>query len=161
MCVCVKFGGSRTVCVCVPKDIMAMASVDGVVAERPEAIYIGTDEKLRKGADYVWRYELMWVGDERIYVCWMPPSTSFQGDMMFIVSEKIDDKIWHVAYEGRAVEQELEERSPVFRTLEPFWEAGEHDWETNAAGSRVSYKAAWVEPQWKANGWRARTVRAG
>ena len=62
-------------------------------------------------------------------------------------------RVFYVAYEGRVVNGELEQRAAVFRTAAPFWEVGDHVWETNALTSRSSYEEEWQEPQWQASGW--------
>ena len=136
-------------------SILGMAASTEIVAldGRPATIYIGTAARMRKGVAHVWRYDLVHVGADRFYVCQTPPSTTFPGDVMFIVQEQVGGQTWYVAYEGRVVDGLLEQRSAVFRTLQPFWEAGNHEWEVNGAQSRESYEAAWVEPQWQASGW--------
>ena len=106
----------------------------------------------------VWRYQLTSVGDQRIYVCSEPPSTTHgNGDVMFIVPELEGERVFHVAYEGRVVNGELEQRAAVFRTEAAFWEVGDHVWETNRLASRASYEDPWQEPQWEASGWTVRT----
>ena len=52
-----------------------------------------------RGAVHVWRYELSWAGDQRIYVCHAPPSTTYHGDIMFIVPGEIAGQVWHMASE--------------------------------------------------------------
>ena len=59
---------------------------------------------------------------------------------MFIVPELDGEKVFHVAYEGRVVNGELEQRAAVFRTEAAFWEVGDHVWETNRLASRASYE---------------------
>ena len=134
-------------------------SITGLVvaSERPETIFIGTRSRFRKGAGHVWRYELSSVGSQRIYVCLQPPSTTHANDVMFIVPQVEGDRVFYVAYEGRGVNGELEQRAAVFRTAAPFWEVGDHVWETNALTSRSSYEEEWQEPQWQASGWTVRT----
>ena len=128
-----------------------------VATERPETIFIGTENRFRKGAGHVWRYQLSSVGDQRVYVCLQPPSTAHAGDVMFIVPQLEGERVFHVAYEGRVVNGELEQRAAVFRTAAAFWEVGDHVWETNRLRSRASYEEAWQEPQWEASGWTVRT----
>ena len=104
-----------------------------VVVERPETIFIGTANQVAKGVEHVWRYKLIPVGAERMYVCMEPPSTTHAGDLMFIMEEVMEGNKWYVAYEGRPVpnaegEQELEKRAAVFRTSASFWEDGVHEW---------------------------------
>ena len=103
----------------------------------------------------MWRYELSSVGSQRIYVCLQPPGTTHTGDVMFIVPQVEGDRVFYVAYEGRVVNGELEQRAAVFRTAAPFWEVGDHVWETNALTSRSSYEEEWQEPQWQAPQWQA------
>ena len=43
-----------------------------VVVERPETIFIGTANQVAKGVEHVWRYKLIPVGAERMYVCMEP-----------------------------------------------------------------------------------------
>ena len=69
----------------------------------PATVLIGTASRFARGAAHVWRYVLTTVGPERIYVCMEPPSTTHAGDWMFIAPEVVDGRLWHVAYEGRAV----------------------------------------------------------
>lgn len=109
-------------------------SITGLVvaSERPDTIFIGTRSRFRKGAGHVWRYQLSSVGSQRIYVCLQPPSTTHANDVMFIVPQLEGDRVFYVAYEGRVVNGELEQRAAVFRTAAPFWEVGDHVWETNA-----------------------------
>eukprot|EP00438_Fugacium_kawagutii_P007269 Skav211174 [mRNA] locus=scaffold1363:257676:258071:- [translate_table: standard] len=123
----------------------------------PETIFIGTLSDFMHGADHVWRYQLKWVGDQKIYMCLEPPSTTRAGDIMYIVRHLEGEKVFHVAYEGRDVDGVLEARAAVFRTEAVFWEVGEHVWETNALTSRVSYDDLWQHPQWEASGLRVRT----
>ena len=124
----------------------------------PDEIFIGARRRFASGASAVWRYKLTSVGDQRIYVCSEPPSTTHgNGDVMFIVPEPEGEKVFHVAYEGRVVNGELEQRAPVFRAEAAFWEVGDHVWETNRLESRANYEDPWQEPQWEASGW---TVRA-
>ena len=125
-------------------------SITGLVvaSERPDTIFIGTRSRFRKGAGHVWRYQLSSVGSQRIYVCLQPPSTTHANDVMFIVPQLEGDRVFYVAYEGRVVNGELEQRAAVFRTAAPFWEVGDHVWETNALTSRSSYEEEWQEPQW-------------
>ena len=72
---------------------------------------------------------------------------------MFIVPQLEGERVFYVAYEGRAVNGELEQRAAVFRTEATFWEVGDHVWETNALTSRASYEDPWQEPQWVVSGW--------
>ena len=135
---------------------MALVSVPlHVATERPETIYIGTRSRFTTGE--VWRYQLSHVGEQRIYVCLEPPSTTHPGDAVFIVPELDGDRVVHVVYEGRVVNGELEQRAAVFRTEAAFWEVGDHIWETNGLTSRASYEDPWQEPQWVASGWSVRT----
>ena len=39
-----------------------------VASERPDTIFIGTRSRFAKGAGHVWRYQLSYVGAQRIYV---------------------------------------------------------------------------------------------
>ena len=138
-----------------PADISAL---DGVMtADRPPMIFIGTAARMRRGVDHVWQYELVAVGSSRMYVCRQPSETTFRGDLMFIVPEQSGDDIWFVAYEGREVDGQLEQRQPVFRTRSNFWEVGDHEWEVNEATHRGSYAMDWVEPQWRSSGWNVCT----
>ena len=128
-----------------------------LVVERPATIYSGTSGRFEKGVGHVWRYVLTTVGAERIYVCTDPPSTTHDGDVMFIVSENVNGTLWHVAYEGRAVTneegmQELEQRAAVFRTLASFWDVGVHEWQTNSVRSRATYAEEVQEAQWQEAG---------
>ena len=67
-----------------PADVTTLALVPAV----PDEIFIGTRRRFASGATSVWRYKLTSVGDQRIYVCSEPPSTSHgNGDVMFIVPE--------------------------------------------------------------------------
>jgi len=141
---------------------LALAAMSEPVMERPAAILIGTASRFARGAAHVWRYVLTTVGSHRVYVCMEPPSTTHAGDWMFIVPEILDGKLWHVAYEGRAVtnsqgEQELEQRAPVFRTAASFWEVGTYEWQTNAVRSRATYTEEWQEAQWEASGFMVDT----
>ena len=124
-----------------------------VATERPEVIFIGTRSRFAKGAGHVWRYQLTYVGDQRIYLCLEPPSTTHANDVMFIVPQLEGERVFYVAYEGRAVNGELEQRAAVFRTEAAFWEVGDHVWETNVLTSRASYEDPWQEPQWVASCW--------
>ena len=65
--------------------------------------------------------------------------------------------LFHVAYEGRVVSDELEQCAAVFRTSARFWEVGDHEQETGDVPSRASYEDEWAEPQWQASGWGVRT----
>ena len=103
-----------------------------VAAERPETIFIGTRSQFAKGAGHVWRYQLTDVGARRIYLCLQPPKTTYENDVMFIVPELEGETVFYVAYEGRVVNAELEQRAAVFRTSASFWEVGDHVWETNS-----------------------------
>ena len=134
-----------------------LAAMAEVVVERPETIFIGTANRFAKGVEHVWRYKLIFVGAERMYVCMEPPSTTHAGDSMFIMEEVVEGNKWYVAYEGRPVsnaegEQELEKRAAVFRTSASFWEDGVHEWETNDVRSRATYTEVVEEPQWQASG---------
>ena len=135
-----------------------LAAMAEVVVERPETIFIGTANQVAKGVEHVWRYKLIPVGAERMYVCMEPPSTTHAGDLMFIMEEVVEEgNKWYVAYEGRPVpnaegEQELEKRAAVFRTSASFWEDGVHEWETNDVRSRATYTEEVKEPQWQASG---------
>ena len=118
------------------------------VDARPETIYIGTVARMRKGAAHVWRYDLTVVGGEHIYVCRNPPSTTYRGDIIFIVEEEdLDGQKWFVVYEGREVDGQLWERSAVSRTSSAFWEVGDHVWETNDVESRASYDVDDANPE--------------
>lgn len=75
---------------------------------------------------------------------------------MFTVPQMDDGTLFHVAYEGRVVNDELEPRAAVFRTSARFWEVGDHERETGDVPSRASYEDEWVEPQWQASGWGVR-----
>ena len=66
---------------------VGLAAMSGIVVERPATIFIGTASRCAKGAAHVWRYTLTTVGTERIYVCVEPPSTTHDGDCMFIAPE--------------------------------------------------------------------------
>ena len=139
-----------------------LAAMAEVVVARPATVLIGTASRFARGAAHVWRYVLTTVGPERIYVCMEPPSTTHAGDWMFIVPEVVDGRLWHVAYEGRAVpnaegEHELEKRAAVFRTSASFWEIGVHEWETNDVPSRATYTDEVKEPQWQASGFMVDT----
>ena len=139
-----------------------LAAMAEVAVARPETIFIGTANRFAKGVGHVWRYKLTFVGSERMYVCMEPPSTTHAGDWMFIVPEVVDGRLWHVAYEGRAVpnaegEHELEKRAAVFRTSASFWEIGVHEWETNNVPSRATYTDEVKEPQWQASGFKVDT----
>ena len=112
----------------------------------PATIYIGTSGRFEKGVGHVWRYVLTTVGAERIYVCTDPPSTTHDGDVMFIVSENVNGTLWH---EGI---QELEQRAAVFRTLASFWDVGVHEWQTNSVRSRATYAEEVQEAQWQEAG---------
>ena len=128
-----------------------------VASERPNTIFIGTRSRFAKGAGHVWRYQLTDVGAQRIYLCLQPPQTTHQDDVMFIVPQLEGETVFYVAYEGRVIDNELEQRAAVFRTSAPFWEEGDHVWETNSITSRSSYEDEWQEPQWEASGWTVRT----
>ena len=67
-----------------------------VATERPETIFIGTENRFRKGAGHVWRYQLSFVGDQRVYVCLQPPSTTHAGDVMFIVLQLEGSSMSHM-----------------------------------------------------------------
>ena len=139
-----------------------LAAMAEVVVARPAIVLIGTASRFARGAAHVWRYVLTTVGPERIYVCMEPPNTTHPGDWMFIVPEVVDGRLWHVAYEGRAVpnaegEHELEKRAAVFRTSASFWEIGVHEWETNDVPSRATYTDEVKEPQWQASGFMVDT----
>ena len=88
-----------------------------VASERPDTIFIGTRSRFAKGAGHVWRYQLSYVGAQRIYVCLQPPSTTHENDVMFIVPQLEGETVFYVAYEGRVVNGELEQRAAVFRTV--------------------------------------------
>ncbi len=62
-----------------------------------------------------------------------------------------------VAYEGRVVNDELEQRAAVFRTAARFWKVGDHEWQINGLTSHASYEADWEDPQWKSSRWMVRT----
>ena len=128
-----------------------------VAAERPDTIFIGTRSRFANGAGHVWRYQLTDVGARRIYLRLQPPKTTYENDVMFIVPELEGETVSYVAYEGRVVNAELEQRAAVFRTSAPFWEVGDHVWETNSLASRSSYEQEWQEPQWQASRWTVRT----
>ena len=126
-------------------------------SERPDVIFIGTRSRFARGPGHVWRYELTHVGAQRIYLCLQPPQTTRQDDVMFIVPQLEGDTVFYVAYEGRVIDNELEQRAAVFRTSASFWEEGDHVWETNSLMSRSSYEDEWQEPQWETSGWTVRT----
>ena len=84
-----------------------------VASERPDTIFIGTRSRFAKGAGHVWRYQLSYVGAQRIYVCLQPPSTTHENDVMFIVPRLEGETVFYVAYEGRVVNGELEQRAAV------------------------------------------------
>ena len=128
-----------------------------VASERPNTIFIGTRSRFPKGAGHVWRYQLTDVGAQRIYLCLQPPQTTHQDDVMLIVPQLEGETVFYVAYEGRVIENELEQRAAVFRTSASVWEEGDHVWETNSLTSRSSYEDEWQEPQWEASGWTVRT----
>ncbi len=80
-------------------------------------------------------------------MCEHPPHTAHPGDVMFIMPEMGNGTIFHVAYEGRVVDGELEQRAALFRTSATFWEVGDHEWERNEVPSRATYKDEdWVDP---------------
>ena len=117
------------------------------LAESPAKIYIGTESRFAKGAGHAWCYKLTWVGPQRLHVCMDPPSTTHAHDVMFIAPQTENGTVSYVAYEGRVVNEDLEQRAAVLRTAARFWEAGEHEWQTNAFASRASYEAEWAEPR--------------
>ena len=80
-----------------------LAAMAELVVERPATILIGTANQVAKGVEHVWRYKLIFVGAERMYVCMEPPSTTHAGDLMFIMEEVVEGNKWYVAYEGRPV----------------------------------------------------------
>ena len=128
-------------------------------AALPQTIFIGTEARMRKGVDFVWRYDLVNVGSIRIYVCRHPPSITYAGDVMFIHAEPIDGQVWHVVYEGREIDHTLEQRQPVFRTRANYWQQGQREWDMNEAEGRQDYGAEWIAPQWRANGFTVSTRR--
>ena len=100
-----------------------------------------------KAAESALVCELCWVGLQLIYVC-KPPNLVVANELLFIVVEIVDFEVYFVAYQGRSVAGELEERSAVLRTQEHFWEAGVHQWEINDAEKRASYDLEWLVPEW-------------
>ena len=142
---------------CVQAIEFSLAAMSEVVVHRPATILIGTSARSAKGVGHVWRYVLTTIGEDRVYLCMDPPSTTHGGDCMFILSEVVDGTLWHVVYEGRAVSneegvRELQERGPVFRTVASFWEVGQHEWQINSVETRASYTAAVQQADWQASG---------
>ena len=72
-----------------------LAAMAEVVVERPETIFIGIANRFAKGVEHVWRYKLVFVGAECIYVCMEPPSTTHAGDLMFILEEVVEGNKWY------------------------------------------------------------------
>ena len=77
---------------------VGLAAMSGLVVQRPATIFIGASSRFAKGVGYVWRYVLITVGPECIYVCMEPPSTTHAGNCMLIVPQVVEGTLWHVVY---------------------------------------------------------------
>ena len=84
----------------VSEAMSALVTAD-VVGGRLPTIYVGTKSRFAKGVEHVWRYQLMWVGRQQLFVCLEPPSTTHANDIMFIVPQMDNGALFHVVYEGR------------------------------------------------------------
>lgn len=122
-----------------------------MLSSMPHTIYIGTSKRFTKGAEHVWKYELVPVGEDQTFLCQKPPngSTANPQEVWFICRETDGDGDWWVVYVGRVEGSHLEQRSPMFRTQDEFWIQGPHEWQENAhSESRQKYEDDWVVPRW-------------
>lgn len=83
------------------KDTINPQKYQGIMAW--EDLQDETKRLIDSGRALDWRYDLT-VGDERLYVCVKPPSTTHGRETIPIVQRMLEGMMWNVVDEGRVIE---------------------------------------------------------